>query len=39
MKEMVKKEIGFGTTWIGLWIASGMDIDVYFGRSKWMDRR
>ena len=25
-----KKEIGFGTTWTGLWITSGMDIDCAF---------
>ena len=28
MKEMVKNEIG--TTWTGLWVASGMDIDCEF---------
>ena len=27
MREMVKKEVGFGTTGTGPWIASGMNID------------
>ena len=30
LREMVKKEIGFGMTWTELWIAFGMDIDCVF---------
>ena len=30
MKEMVKKVTDSGTTWSGLWIEQGMDIDCAF---------